>query len=75
MKSTGKYTENEFIGNLQLGYDKMKSKGFTELKTNSIACYTCFCFLVLVVFVCIGGKFMYNFRCTPKNFKPEFIVK
>jgi len=46
MKRTGKHTENEFIRNLQLGYDKMKSKGFMELKSNSIiACYNCFLFL------------------------------
>lgn len=45
MKSTGKHTENEFIRNLQLGYDKMKSKGFMELKSNSIPRYSCFLFL------------------------------
>lgn len=33
MKGTGKHTENEFIRNLQLGYDKMKSEGFKELKS------------------------------------------
>lgn len=45
MKSTGKHTEYEFIRNLQLGYDKMKSKGFMKLKSDSIACYNCFLFL------------------------------
>ena len=54
MKSIGKYTENEFIRNLQLGYDKMKLKGFIELKSNSIACYNCFLFLSIGNFCSYG---------------------
>lgn len=48
IKSIGKFTENEFINNLRLKCDKMKSKDFITLESNNIACDHCY-FLFLSI--------------------------